>query len=166
MMLPNFFKIKYSKHLGQSWPCFTRGDFMDRFLSRQLRRIQLELQELTGMLSLEELITNRRFTKRYEELHFTLASVIQEGITNKIRFHDLRHSFASNYMMNGGNVFDLQKILGHTDIKMTMRYAHFTPEHLQGSIKFMNMLDESNMSVPYLSHDEEKSQEISMILNR
>ena len=27
------------------------------------------------------------------------------GIRNKIRFHDLRHSFASNYMMNGGNVF-------------------------------------------------------------
>ena len=55
------------------------------------------------------------------------------GITNKIRFHDLRHSFASNYMMNGGNVFDLQKLLGHTDIKMTMRYAHFTPDHLQNS---------------------------------
>lgn len=85
------------------------------------------------------------------------------GITNKIRFHDLRHSFASNYMMNGGNVFDLQKILGHTDIKMTMRYAHFTPEHLQGSIKFMNMLDESNMSVPYLSHDEEDLSKKPMI---
>ena len=46
-------------------------------------------------------------------------------VTNKIRFHDLRHSFASNYMMNGGNVFDLQKLLGHTKIDMTMRYAHF-----------------------------------------
>jgi len=43
------------------------------------------------------------------------------GITNKIRFHDIRHSFASNFMMNGGNVFDLQKLLGHTDIKMTCR---------------------------------------------
>lgn len=62
------------------------------------------------------------------------------GITNKIRFHDLRHSFASNYMMNGGNVFDLQKLLGHTDIKMTMRYAHLTPDHLQSSIKFMDMV--------------------------
>jgi integrase/recombinase XerD len=40
------------------------------------------------------------------------------GITNKIRFHDLRHSFASNYMMNGGNVFDLQKLLGHTKIEI------------------------------------------------
>ena len=37
------------------------------------------------------------------------------GITNKIRFHDLRHSFASNYMMNGENVFDLQSIILHLD---------------------------------------------------
>lgn len=72
------------------------------------------------------------------------------GITNKIRFHDLRHSFASNFMMNGGNVFDLQKLLGHTDIKMTMRYAHFTPDHLQGSIKFMNMTNESETVIPFI----------------
>lgn len=76
------------------------------------------------------------------------------GITNKIRFHDLRHSFASNYMMNGGNVFDLQKLLGHTDIKMTMRYAHFTPDHLQNSIKFMNMTSESEIVTPFIDHRE------------
>jgi len=72
------------------------------------------------------------------------------GITNKIRFHDLRHSFASNYMMNGGNVFDLQKLLGHTDIKMTMRYAHLTPDHLQSSIKFMDRVGGNSASIPVL----------------
>ena len=86
------------------------------------------------------------------------------GISNKIRFHDLRHSFASNYMMNGGNVFDLQKLLGHTDIKMTMRYAHFTPDHLQGSIKFMDMTDEENNNVPLLSHLENDEDENLLML--
>lgn len=52
-------------------------------------------------------------------------------IMNRIPFHGLRHTFASQFMMNGGNVFDLQKILGHTDIKMTLRYAHYSNEHLQ-----------------------------------
>lgn len=33
-------------------------------------------------------------------------------------------------MMNGGNILVLQRILGHTDIKVTMRYAHFAPDHL------------------------------------
>ena len=82
------------------------------------------------------------------------------GVTNKIRFHDLRHSFASNYMMNGGNVFDLQKLLGHTKIDMTMRYAHFSPNHLQGSLRFMNMYEgESSVVqefIPVLDLEEKK----------
>lgn len=43
--------------------------------------------------------------------------------------HVLRHTFASHYMMQGGNVLTLQRILGHGDIKMTMRYSHLAPDH-------------------------------------
>ena len=39
-------------------------------------------------------------------------------------------------MMNGGNILVLQRVLGHTDIKMTMRYAHFAPDHLEDAVKF------------------------------
>lgn len=52
------------------------------------------------------------------------------GIKDFYRFHDLRHSFASHFMMNGGNIYDLQKILGHSSLEMTQRYAHLAPEHL------------------------------------
>lgn len=45
--------------------------------------------------------------------------------------HILRHSFASHFMMNGGDILTLQKTLGHSDLKMTMRYAHLSPEHLE-----------------------------------
>jgi len=44
--------------------------------------------------------------------------------------HVLRHTFASYFIMNGGNILTLQNILGHSDIKMTMRYAHLNPDHL------------------------------------
>lgn len=44
-----------------------------------------------------------------------------------IVFHSLRHTFASHWVMNGGDVFKLREILGHKDIKMTMRYAHLAP---------------------------------------
>ncbi len=49
--------------------------------------------------------------------------------------HILRHSFASHFIMNGGNILPLQKILGHADIGMTMRYAHLSPDHLKDAIK-------------------------------
>lgn len=44
-----------------------------------------------------------------------------------IVFHDLRHTFASHWMMKGGDLFRLQKILGHKSIAMTQRYAHLAP---------------------------------------
>lgn len=49
--------------------------------------------------------------------------------------HVLRHTFASHFMMNGGNILTLQRILGHANLTMTMRYAHLTPEHLQEAVK-------------------------------
>ena len=45
-----------------------------------------------------------------------------------IRFHDLRHTFASHWMMSGGSIFRLQKILGHKSTQMTMRYSHLAPD--------------------------------------
>ena len=48
--------------------------------------------------------------------------------------HVLRHSFASHFMMAGGNIVVLQRILGHSDIRVTMRYAHFAPDHLEEAV--------------------------------
>ncbi|WP_263351025.1 tyrosine-type recombinase/integrase [Acidicapsa acidisoli] len=46
------------------------------------------------------------------------------------RFHDLRHTFASWYMMIGGDLYELAKILGHANIKMTERYAKLGRAHI------------------------------------
>lgn len=50
--------------------------------------------------------------------------------------HVLRHTFASHFMMNGGNILVLKEILGHADISMTMVYAHFAPSHLETAVTF------------------------------
>jgi integrase len=55
--------------------------------------------------------------------------------------HILRHSFASHFIMNGGHILTLQKILGHADIKMTMRYAHLAPDHLNDAVKLNPVAD-------------------------
>lgn len=48
-----------------------------------------------------------------------------------IRFHDLRHTYASHFVMNGGDIYRLQKILGHHSIAVTEMYAHLAPDYLQ-----------------------------------
>lgn len=58
--------------------------------------------------------------------------------------HVLRHSFASHFMMNGGNILVLKQILGHSDIQMTMVYAHFAPSHLESALTFNPLENRQN----------------------
>jgi len=47
-----------------------------------------------------------------------------------VRIHDLRHSFASLLINSGRSLYEIQRLLGHTQIKTTQRYAHLAPETL------------------------------------
>lgn len=53
--------------------------------------------------------------------------------------HVLRHTFASHFMMNGGNILALQKVLGHSSLQTMMIYAHLSSDHLQEA-KMLNPL--------------------------
>jgi site-specific recombinase XerD len=48
--------------------------------------------------------------------------------------HVLRHTYATHFMINGGNIITLQRILGHATIQQTMAYAHFAPDYLQDAV--------------------------------
>jgi len=61
------------------------------------------------------------------------------------RFHDLRHSFASYLTMEGENIRTVQTLLGHKDLRMTMRYSHLSPEHLKEAV---SKLDKALNSIP------------------
>ncbi|MGI9569443.1 MAG: tyrosine-type recombinase/integrase [Desulfobulbia bacterium] len=64
------------------------------------------------------------------------------GIVN-FRFHDLRHALASQLLMKGGTLKDVQELLGHKTITMTLRYAHLTQEHKRKAVNLINGLTAS-----------------------
>jgi integrase len=62
----------------------------------------------------------------------TLNPACLKAKVNPIRFHDLRHSFASHLAMAGVPVIKIKALLGHSDLKTTMRYMHLAPGGLDG----------------------------------
>lgn len=61
--------------------------------------------------------------------------VCKEAGVPELRFHDLRHTFAAHWVMNGGDIYRLQKILGHSTITMTERYSHLSPHVFKSDYK-------------------------------
>lgn len=65
------------------------------------------------------------------------AALKRAGIMD-FRFHDLRHTFASHLVMRGASLKEVQELLGHKDIKMTMRYAHLAQENKKIAVNLLN----------------------------
>lgn len=60
----------------------------------------------------------------------SFANLLKRAKICNFRFHDLRHTFAFWYMMCGGDLYELSKLLGHSSISMTERYAKCAQEHI------------------------------------
>ena len=70
----------------------------------------------------------------YLNVRRVLKSVIPD-LPDGQATHVMRHTFASHFVMNGGNILTLQKILGHASIVQTMVYAHLAPDYLNDAVR-------------------------------
>ena len=67
-------------------------------------------------------VRNDKLAGRYFQNWITLLGL------PRIAFHDTRHTFASWFMIRGGDIWELMELLGHSNVKTTMRYAHLSPK--------------------------------------
>jgi len=74
--------------------------------------------------------TGRLFMPCYSKF-YQLFKSLNFNLPKGQAVHVLRHTFASHFMQNGGNILTLQKALGHATIQQTMEYAHLSPDYLQ-----------------------------------
>ncbi|RKJ89765.1 integrase [Aeromonas veronii] len=70
----------------------------------------------------------------YEQIRQTLKET-KPSIPKGQGLHILRHTYATHFMINGGNIVTLQRILGHANIQQTMTYAHFAPDYLADAVR-------------------------------
>jgi integrase len=90
-----------------------------------------ELKRFPAVIGEERIFPPEPGAKRERQrVDGSFETVLKLADIENFRFHDLRHTFASWYMMHGGDLYELAKILGHSNIKMTERYAKLGKRHL------------------------------------
>jgi integrase len=115
-----------------------------------VKKTLLELKE--SQVSLQFVFTGiKRNHVSYEHFTYRIFNKTLEKLSiKKIRFHDLRTTFASNFCMNNGNIFTLSKILGHSSVEITQRkYAFLNDKFLKEEMnKFEISPNFSTVSAP------------------
>ncbi len=82
------------------------------------------------------------------------CSAVKKAGIKDFCFHDLRHTFGSHMVMQGVDMKTVQQVLGHKDIRMTMRYSHLSPEYVQDAMERLDTL-----WTPYGHQEEIKREE-------
>ncbi len=120
----------YSKALGS--PKSNKERHVD--MAVDLYEMLLKRKKNTGFVFLD---ANGKHFDQYS-LGRKLTNVCKKAGLRHIGWHTLRHTFASHLVMRGAPVPAVQKLLGHSALEMTMRYAHLAPSTLRTAIDLLN----------------------------
>lgn len=93
---------------------------------------------------------NPKKEQRMRTIRRSFDTALKKAGIEDFKFHDLRHTFASQLVRNGVDLFVVQKLLGHANPKMTQRYAHLQQEQLRDAIrKIDNRIDLQFQEIMY-----------------
>jgi len=106
-------------------------------VNNDLARVLREIRQEQGLSS--EHVFTRNGTKINRIERAFNATVKRAGIDD-FTFKDLRHTFASHLAMAGRNLKEIQELMGHENIQMTMRYAHLGPEQKKDAVSALDGL--------------------------
>lgn len=77
-----------------------------------------------------------RLNEDFVSKHFKKA-VRKSGLSDKIHFHSLRHSFCSNLVQKGASLYIVKELAGHADMRMAQNYSHLLPENLHNAVNLL-----------------------------
>ncbi|GIA04600.1 TPA: site-specific integrase [Vibrio cholerae] len=96
---------------------------------KRIRSVPIS-ENLYKEIMLDSSSSAKIFSTTYGSAHRYIKKALPDYVPEGQATHVLRHTFATHFMMNRGDILILQRILGHQKIEQTMAYAHFSPDHL------------------------------------
>jgi integrase len=134
--------------LGLKW---SNVDFSNRLIivegtkSGYIRKIPMNAK-LTEALDHGRRKNNSEFVfvdrrgEPYKSFRSAWEHALQKAGIDDLTFHSLRHTFGSRLGMAGVDIKTIQELMGHRDIKMTMRYSHPTAQHKRNAVEMLDGL--------------------------
>lgn len=117
----------------------TRRIVLNSAALQVLRKIKLQdVNYHPHAENLTYLFTNPQTQKPYYNFYGAWYKVLDRAGLNNLRFHDLRHTYASHLINQGVSLYEVQTLLGHSSLQMTQRYAHLQPNLLQKHTEIMS----------------------------
>ncbi|MFC1534411.1 site-specific integrase [Thermodesulfobacteriota bacterium] len=106
-------------------------------INEDLAGIFKEIRKKQGLTSKDVFTYHTRVIQRVDR---AFRGTLRRAGIEHFRFHDLRHTFASHLIMRGASLKEVQELLGHKTMTMTLRYAHLSQEHKKKAVSLLNGL--------------------------
>ncbi len=114
--------------------------------------LHIVLSGLTRHIKTDFVFYNTETLKPFFDLERIWRKALNKSHILDFHFHDLRHTFASRLVMKGIDLMTIKELLGHKDIKMTMRYSHLSHAHIKNAVSSLDIEDKK--SYLFLTSDE------------
>jgi len=134
--------------------------YLDKTKGKKKRQVPINktLAQLFGTVRKKQGLTSEYVFvyqgKRIKDVKTAYNAALKRAGILDANFHTLRHTFASHFVMRGGSLKALQEMLGHSNIKTTMRYAHLSQEHKKEAVKLLDGLTTSNSMSFYVTNSD------------
>jgi integrase len=133
--------LRRSELLGLTWDRIdlTRGILrLEVTKSGKRREVPVNDACYRALVTLKPADSGRVFRTR--NVRTAYENAVEAAKLDDVTFHTLRHTFASWATMRGVSLKELQELLGHSSLTMTMRYAHLAPDHLRSAVSRLDGL--------------------------